>query len=76
MRNLGQTETFSAILRRDKLLKKYKKSDLERDKDHFRSAKMALQKAIFKKRNLFFKETLKRMLLILKNYGKLLSPQE
>ena len=68
------SETILAIRRRDKLFKKYKKSGLETEKDHFRSAKMALQKTISKKRNLFFQKKLKRMLIILKTYGKLLSP--
>ena len=36
------SETISAICRRDKLLKEYKKSGLETDEDHFQSAKMAL----------------------------------
>ena len=48
------SETISAIPRRDKLLKKYKKSGLETDKDNFRSAKMALQKTITKKKKSFF----------------------
>ena len=48
------SETISAILRRDKLLKKYKKSGLETDKGNFRSAKMALQKTITKKKKSFF----------------------
>ena len=68
------SETVSAMRRRYKLFKKYKKIGLETDKDHFRSAKMALQKAIPKKKNLSFKRKLERMLIILKNYGKLLSP--
>ena len=33
-----------------------KKNDLETDKDHFRSAKMALQKAISKKTKSYFQE--------------------
>ena len=40
------SETISAIRGREKLFKKYKKSGLDTRKDHFRSAKMALQKAI------------------------------
>ena len=44
------------------------------NKDHFRSAKMALQETISKKKKSFFKEKLKKMLIILRNYGKLLSP--
>ena len=40
------SETISAIRRRNKVFKKYKKSGLETDKDHFQSAKMALQKTI------------------------------
>ena len=48
------SETISAICKRDKLFKKYKKFGLEIDKDHFRSTKMALQKAISKKKNFFF----------------------
>ena len=46
------------------------------NKDHFRSAKMALQETISKKKKSFFKEKLKNMLIILRNYGKLLSPLE
>ena len=49
-------KTASAIHRRDKLLKKYKNSGLETDKDHLRSAKMTLQKAISKKKKFFFQE--------------------
>ena len=72
------SETVSAMRRRYKLFKKYKKIGLETDKDHFRSAKMALQKAISKKKKsfFFFKNKSKRMLIILKNNGKLLSLQE
>ena len=66
------SETISAILRRDELFKKYKKPFLETDKDYFRLTKMALQKAISEKRNLIFKKNLKRILIILKKYGKLL----
>ena len=36
------SKTISAIRRRHRLFKKYKKSGLEADKDHFRSAKMTL----------------------------------
>ena len=54
------SETISAIRRRDKLFKKYKKSGLETDKDHFRSAKMALQKAISKKKKSFFQEKIEK----------------
>ena len=65
------SETVSAIRRKDKLFKKHKKSGLETDKDHFGLARTALQKAISKKNN-FFKKKLKRMLMVLKNYGKFL----
>ena len=69
------SETISAIHRRDELLKNYQKSCLETDKDHFRSVKMALQKAVSKEKKSFFQEKKsKRMLIILKNCGKLLSP--
>ena len=44
------SETISAIRRRDKLLKEYKKSGLETDEDHFQSAKKALKKAISKQK--------------------------
>ena len=54
---------ISAICRRNKLFKKYTKSGLETEKDHFWSKKMALQKAILKK---------KKMLIILRNYAKIL----
>ena len=64
------SETVSAIRRKDKL---FKKSGLETDKDHFGLARTALQKAISKKNN-FFKKKLKRMLIVLKNYGKFLCP--
>ena len=67
------SEIISAIRKRDTLLKNYKKSSLQTDKDHFRSIKMALQKIISKKRIIFFKDKSKTMLLILKYYGKLLS---
>ena len=50
------SETILAICRRDKLFKKYKKFGLETDKDHFRSAKMAPQKAISNKKKSFFQE--------------------
>ena len=69
------SETISAIHRRDKLFKKYKKSGLETDKNHFLLAKMALQKATSKKKKSFsLRKKLKRMLIILINYRKLLSP--
>ena len=55
--------TISAIRRRIKRFKKYTKSGLDTEKDHFRSKKMALQKAILKK---------KKMLIILRNYAKIL----
>ena len=67
------SETVSAIRRKDKLFKKHKKFGLETDKDHFGLARTALQKAISKKNN-FFKKKLKRMLIVLKNYGKILCP--
>ena len=54
------SETVSTIRRRDKLFKRYKKSRLERDKDHFRSSKMALQKTISKKTDIFFREKIER----------------
>ena len=38
------SQTISTICKR--LFKKYKKSGVETDKDHFRLAKMALQKAM------------------------------
>ena len=50
------SETISAIRRKDKLFIKYKKSCLETDKDHFRSTEMALQKAISKKKKSYFQE--------------------
>ena len=53
------SETTSAIRRRNRLFEKYKKSGLETDKDHFRSAKMALQKAISKKKKSFFQKNRK-----------------
>ena len=49
-------ETISAIRRRDKLFKKYKRSGLETDQDLSRSAKMADQKAISQKKKSFFQE--------------------
>ena len=42
------SETISAVI-----FKKYKKCGLETDKDHFRPAKMAVQKTISKKKNFF-----------------------
>ena len=71
------SETNSVIRRRDKLFKKYKKSGLETDKDHFGKngrQKWLFRKLYLRKRNLFFKKKLKRMLIILRSYGKLLSP--
>ena len=50
------SETISAIHRRDKLFKKYRKSGLEAGKYHFQSAKMVLQKVISKKKKSFFQE--------------------
>ena len=50
------SDTISTIRRRDKRSKKYKRSGLETEKDHFRSAKMALQKAISKKEKSYFQE--------------------
>ena len=61
---------------RDKLFKKQKNSGLETDKDHFRSAETALQKDTSKKNIFFFNKKLKGMLIILRNYGKPLNPQE
>ena len=55
------SETILAICRRDKRFKKYRKFGLGTDKDHFRSAKMAAQKAISNKKNLFFKKKSKIM---------------
>ena len=49
-------ETISAIRMTDKFFKKCKKSGLETDKDNFRSAKVALQKAISKKKKSFSQE--------------------
>ena len=54
------SETVSTIGRRDKPFKRYKKSRLERDKDHFRLSKMALQKTISKKTGIFFREKIER----------------
>ena len=45
---------------RDKMFKKYKKFGLETDKDHFRSAKMALQKTISKRKKSFFQEKIEK----------------
>ena len=50
------SETISVIRRRDKLFKKYQKSGLEKDKDHFQSTKMAPQKATSKKKKSIFQE--------------------
>ena len=54
------SETISAIRRRGKLLKKYKESGLETVKDHFWLAKMALQKAISKKKKSYFQEKIEK----------------
>ena len=54
------SERISAICRRDKLFKKYKKSGLEIDKDHFRLAKMAFQKDISRKKKSFFQEKIEK----------------
>ena len=75
MKNCSK-ETFLELLRktrRDKFFKKYKKSGLEADIDHYESAKMALQKVIAQKMKYFFKKKLKRILIIVRNYGKILS---
>ena len=48
------SKTISAICRRLKIFKKYKKFGLETDKDHFRLSKRAPQKAIYKKKKSFF----------------------
>ena len=48
------SETISAIRRRNKLFKKSKNFGLETYKDHFGSAKMALQKAKSKEKVIFF----------------------
>ena len=53
-------ETIWAICKRYKLLKNNKKSGLEPDKDHFRSAKVALQKAISKKKKSYFQEKIEK----------------
>ena len=65
------SERFSAILR---LFKKYKKSDLETDKDHFRSAKMALQKTISKKKKSVFQENIEKNANNSKKLWKALKP--
>ena len=64
------SETISAIPKRDKLSKKYKNSGLETEKDYFQSAAKALQKITSKKEKSYFQVKLKRMLIILRNYGK------
>ena len=47
---------MSAICRRDKFFKNYKKIGLETDKDHFLSGNMALHKAISMKKKSYFQE--------------------
>ena len=47
------SETVSVIRRKDKLFKKYKKLGLDKDKEHFRLAKMT-QKAISKRERKLF----------------------
>ena len=54
------SEIISAIRRRDKLFKKYNESGFETGNDHFQSAKMALQKAISKKKNFSFQEKIEK----------------
>ena len=54
------SETISGMRRRDKLLKKYKKSRLETDKYHSRSAKMTLQKPISEKNKSYFQEKIEK----------------
>ena len=49
-----------AIHRRDKILKKYKKPGSEKDKDHFQSSKMAIRKAISKKKKSYFQEKIEK----------------
>ena len=50
------SETISTIRRRDKLFKKYNKFSLETEKYHFRSTRIALHKAISKKKKSNFRE--------------------
>ena len=71
--NSKDSKTTSVIRKRDKRFKKYKKSGFETGKDYFRSVKMALRKAISKKKKSFFQKKLKKMLIILRNYRKPLS---
>ena len=66
-------ETISTILRRDKPFKKYKNLVSKQTKIISDWQKWLSRKLYLKKRNLFFKKKSKRMLIILKNYGKLLS---
>ena len=61
----------SAIQRRDKLYKMLKHSGLETDKDHFKVAKMHLQKMILKKKKSYFEEELGKKWDKPKNPGRL-----
>ena len=54
------SEAISAIHRRDKIFKKYKKPGSEKDKDHFQSSKMAIRKAISKRKKSYFQEKIEK----------------
>ena len=56
---MDRPETFLVISKRDNLFKKISKTGLEADKDRFQSARMALEKAISKKKKSYFQEKIK-----------------
>ena len=57
---LTDCDAISAVRRRHKLFKKYKKSGWKTDKDHLLSTKMALQKAISEKKKYYFQEKIEK----------------
>ena len=66
------SEKLSAIWRRDKLFKNYKKSGLQTDFDNLRLAKMALQKPISIKMKSYFQEKVEKNAINSKEHWKAL----
>lgn len=51
---------MSVIRKENKLFKNYKKSGMEKDKDYFRSTKLALQKAASEKNKSYLQGKIKK----------------
>ena len=68
------SKTITAISNRKKLFKITKNVVWRQTKTIFDWLKWLFRKLVQRKRNLIFTKKLKRMPIILKNYGKLLSP--